>query len=91
MKEIVTSSKFRKDLKRYQKNTDKLNKLFKIVQLLEKGLPIPEKNKPHLLKGSYNGYMECHIENDFLLIWFDESSNIIKLVRLGTHSELFDK
>ena len=91
MKEIVTSTKFRKDLKRYQKNTDKLNKLFKIVQLLEEGLPIPEENKPHLLKGNYNGYMECHIENDFLLIWFDESSNLIKLVRLGTHSELFDK
>ena len=45
--------------------------------------------KPHLLAGEYNGFMECHVENDLLLIWLDETENIIKLVRLGTHSELF--
>lgn len=33
--------------------------------------------------------MECHVKNDLLLIWLDETENIIKLVRLGTHSELF--
>lgn len=33
--------------------------------------------------------MECHIEGDFLLIWFDEENNIIALFRLGSHSELF--
>jgi mRNA interferase YafQ len=33
--------------------------------------------------------MECHIESDFLLIWIDETANIIKLIRLGSHSELF--
>ena len=33
--------------------------------------------------------MECHIENDTLLIWLDKTENLIKLVRLGTHSELF--
>ena len=30
--------------------------------------------------------MECHIENDFLMIWFDEDADIIKLVRLGLHT-----
>jgi mRNA interferase YafQ len=33
--------------------------------------------------------MECHVENDMLLIWIDADENIIKLVRLGSHSELF--
>ena len=36
-------------------------------------------------------YMECHIENDTLLIWFDKNNNTIELVRLGSHSELFGK
>lgn len=31
--------------------------------------------------------MSC--ENDFLLIWIDDE--IVKLVRLGSHSELFGK
>ena len=26
--------------------------------------------------------MECHIENDTLLIWFDKNNNAIELVRL---------
>lgn len=44
-----------------------------------------------MLSGDYSGYMECHIENDFLLIWIDETTEIVKLVRIGSHSELFGK
>ena len=42
-----------------------------------------------MLTGNYAGHMECHIEGDFLLIWFDPNSDEISLVRLGSHSELF--
>ena len=42
-----------------------------------------------MLIGEYSGHLECPIENDLLLIWFNETENLIKLVRLGTHSELF--
>ena len=44
---------------------------------------------PHMLTGNYAGFMECHIEGDFLLIWFDHETDQIDLVRLGFHSELF--
>ena len=47
---------------------------------------VPNEYKPHLLIGNYKGFMECHIENDFLIIWFDEDADIIKLVRLGLHT-----
>lgn len=33
--------------------------------------------------------MECHVENDTLLIWIDENENLIRLIRFGSHSELF--
>ena len=42
-----------------------------------------------LLLGDYKDCMECHIESDTLLIRFDENINVVKLLRLGTHSELF--
>ena len=35
------------------------------------------------------GYMECHIESDFLLIWCNPNTDTTDLVRLGSHSELF--
>lgn len=60
-----------------------------VLNMLQNEVPLPAVFKPHLLKGEYAGLMECHIENDFLLIWFDEDGDQIALVRLGTHSELF--
>ena len=50
---------------------------------------VPKEFKPHMLSGDYAGHMECHVENDFLLIWID--NEVVKLVRLGSHSELFGK
>lgn len=43
-----------------------------------------------MLLGQYKGCMECHVQGNFLLIWLDEERDIIELVRLGTHSELFE-
>ena len=50
-------------------------------------IPIPSLHKPHFLKVEYKGCMECHIEDDYLLIWID--GDIIDLVRIGSHSDLF--
>lgn len=89
MREIKSGGQFRKDLKRYKNNTAKLKKLYAIIELLKRCEAIPKEFKPHMLVGNYTGYMECHIENDFLLIWLDRE--YVKLIRLGTHSELFGK
>ena len=67
------------------KNREK--ELLEVLKLLANEQPIPKENKPHFLKGNYKGCMECHIEDDFLLIWIDD--DIVELVRLGSHSELF--
>ena len=91
MKTIKKSGQFKKDFKKYRNQESKLCSLFNILCYLECGEPIPMCFRPHLLTGQYKGCMECHIESDFLLIWFDEEKNIIKLLRLGTHSELFNK
>lgn len=40
-----------------------------------------------MLSGDYKGCMEYHVENDLLLVWID--GDIINLVRIGNHSELF--
>lgn len=60
-----------------------------VLNMLQSEIPIPPEYDPHMLTGNYAGYMECHIEGDFLLIWFDREADQIDLVRLGSHSELF--
>ena len=89
MKILKLTSQFKKDLKRYKHKTEVINKLETILKILAQGSPVPEENRPHLLTGNYTGYMECHVENDTLLIWWDKDTDIVKLVRFGTHSELF--
>ncbi|MDE6278812.1 MAG: type II toxin-antitoxin system YafQ family toxin [Paramuribaculum sp.] len=89
MNTLKLTSQFKKDLKRYKNKPSVLDKLEVLLKLLRLGQPIPEINRPHLLTGNYRGYMECHVESDTLLIWYDKEAGVIKLVRFGSHSELF--
>lgn len=89
MKRIKQSGQYKKDFKRYRHQTEKVSKLLYIVRMLEREIEIPAEYKPHKLTGNYKDCMECHVENDFLLIWFDPNSDDIELLRIGSHSELF--
>lgn len=89
MRELKLTGQFKKDLKRIQNNPEKIANLEKVLKLLKATGTLPQEYKPHFLVGDYKGYMECHVENDLLLIWLDESKELIKLVRVGSHSELF--
>lgn len=89
MKTLKMSSRFKKDLKRIQNNPKRIENVETVLKLLRDTGMVPMQYKPHMLTGNYSGCMECHIENDYLLIWMDEAEQIIKLLRLGSHSELF--
>lgn len=89
MKRLQPTTQYRKDLKRYRNQPKKLAALLEVTRMLENEQPIPAKYKPHPLHGEYEGCIECHVQGDFLLIWFDEEHDIIELVRVGSHSELF--
>lgn len=89
MKRIFPSTQYKKDYKRYRNNPLKMKALAEIIDLLANEQPIPAQYKPHMLHGDYKGCMECHVQGIFLLVWFDEARDVIELVRLGSHSELF--
>ena len=88
-KKLKKSTQFKKDLKKYIHKPSKLIALKAVTKALECTGRVPVEYGPHKLHGIYEGCMECHVEDDFLLIWIDEVNNIVKLVRLGTHHELF--
>ncbi len=93
MFQIITSTKFLKDLKLLKKRSEKDFQLLRqlIDILAEKGHKgLSPNNKPHKLSGNYKGYWECHVKPDLLLIWDEnEQINLLELVRTGTHSDLF--
>ena len=89
MKTIHYSTKAKKDLKKYRNNIRLMEALYEVLSGLVKGEAVPEKYKPHELTGNYKGCMECHVGNDFLLIWIDTKQDVIEVIRLDSHSELF--
>lgn len=89
MKEVHYSSKAKKDLKRYRNKEPLMRVLYTVLQILIRGEKIPSEYYPHPLHGDYKGCMECHVEDDFLLIWIEDDR--IEVVRVGSHSELYGK
>ena len=88
MKEIIQSNRFRRDLKRIKKRDYDLAKLAEIIDLLAQEEPLPARCRPHKLVGDYQGFWECHIEPDWLLI-YDITDKLIELAATGTHADLF--
>ena len=90
MKSLRYSTRAKKDLKKYRNQPQKMRRLFAVIEMLLKGEKLPPSLRKHELSGRYAGALECHIENDFLLIWEDKDNNCIYILRLGSHSELFN-
>lgn len=90
MLDLVTTTQFRKDLKRIRKRGYDLSTLDDVLQTLLSEEPLPETNRDHALTGDYKGFRECHIEPDWLLVYaVDKGKLILTASRTGTHSDLF--
>ena len=88
MRELLTTTKFKKDLRKVRKRGKDIGKLRSVVEKLIASQPLDRGNNPHRLSGDWSSYWECHIEPDWLLVW-DEDEESVTLMRTGTHSDLF--
>jgi mRNA interferase YafQ len=90
MLKIRYSSKFKKDYKLILKRGYDTRLLEKVLEILVKEEPLPQKYLDHPLVGNYAGHRECHITPDWLLIYKIEKDILtLSLTRTGTHSDLF--
>lgn len=88
--EIVPSNQFKKDLKLAQKRGLDLSELSTVISVLANGEPLDPKYRDHSLIGDYNGFRECHIRPDWLLVYkIDNGELLLFLARTGSHSDLF--
>lgn len=92
MYRLKFTSAFKKGYKRMKKRGEDIDLLDKAIEMLVKGEKLPAKYGDHVLKGEYNGYHECHIKPDWLLIHLiTEEILVLTLVDTGTHADLFRK
>ena len=65
-----------------------MSKLRALIEMLAAGKSLPERCRDHPLKGEFASFRDCHIEPDWLLIYATTKEDL-KLVRTGTHGDLF--
>ena len=89
--ELILTGKFKKSLKLARKRGLDLSLLENVVTMLQNNIPLEEKHRDHELKGRYQGFRECHIQPDWLLIYLKEDQVLtLTLVDTGTHADLFN-
>lgn len=88
--QLSFGSKFRRDFKTIKKRGYPIDQIATALEMLENEGKLPEKYRPHKLSGNHVNCWECHLRPDWLLIWeCNETLNEIKMIRTGTHSDLF--
>ena len=94
MRTIELSTAFKKDFKlvkrqpNHAKDIDGI--LQNVIEYLLNDKPLPEKYRDHQLSSGWHGYRDCHLKPDLVLIYKQTDDNILRLARIGSHSNLFD-
>lgn len=88
MRALVVSTAFRKDLRRLSRRGKDISRLEFLVDILRSGDPVPARYRLHPLKGEWAGFIDCHVEPDWILICRIEPE-LLTLVRTGNHADVF--
>jgi mRNA interferase YafQ len=92
MRKVSRTARFKRDYKREAKGLHRATldiDLLAAISLLATDQHLPEKFHDHPLTGDYTNHRECHLRPDLLLIYKKPDEHTLRLVRLGSHSELF--
>ncbi|MCQ2094697.1 MAG: type II toxin-antitoxin system YafQ family toxin [Bacteroidaceae bacterium] len=90
MYELNYTGQFKKDYKKLRKQGADMSLLIEVLHQLEATGQVSEEHRPHVLSGDWAGFWECHVGPDWLLIYdSSESVRIVRLIRSGSHSNLF--
>ncbi len=88
---VFKAKRFRKSLKKMIRRGKDVNKLHEVVSRLANGETLDPKYKDNALSGDLEGLRDCHIEDDWVLLYFYTTTGelVLTLSDTGTHSDLF--
>lgn len=91
MRTIDYTGQFKRDYKREKKGQHRatldLELQTVLSALLEDG-PLEIRHRDHALTGEWKDHRDCHVKPDLVLIYQKPDDETLRLVRLGSHSEL---
>jgi mRNA interferase YafQ len=88
MKEVVKSKRFERQLSCVLGHEVSLDDMEHLMYFLQKGEPLPPEYNEHKLTDNWEGYTECHLAGDLVVIYKTDEKKV-SLSVIGTHAELF--
>ena len=88
--ELLYTNSFKKDTKKFKNNNLIVKKVNEVIDILKNKQKLSIKYKNHPLSWDWKDYFECHIMPDVLLIYQVIDNKYLKLIRLGSYSDLFN-
>ena len=85
---LFRTKTFKKEYLKVKMTDTQYIKYLKYLVLLLEDNVLPSESRDHSLSGEYIGFKEFHIGGDLLVIYVIED-DILRLTRIGTHSQLF--
>lgn len=86
----ITSKQFEKDKERARKQKKDFSVLNLVMRQLIEEKQLEPKYCDHPLHGIWKGFRDCHVQNDWVLIYkINKKDKTIRFERLGSHSDLF--
>lgn len=67
---VQYTSRFKKDYKLLKRRNCDISKMLDVIDLLREGVELPPKYHDHPLHGDYEGHRDCHIEPNWVLIYY---------------------
>ena len=89
MRKIILGNKFKKDAKKYYLEFVS-SAWAEVLNCLCNDVPLPKKYYDHALQGNLDGIRDCHVKPDFVLLYIKNGTDFLQLLRIGSHSEVFD-
>ena len=72
MRELVLTTRFRRDMRRMSRRGKDPGKLQAVIDKLVANEPLEPGCLAHRLSGNLEYVYECHLENDWLLVWDED-------------------
>ena len=91
MRTLERTTQFKRDFKREMKGRHRATleaALATVLGLLMTDTVLNVRYHDHILTGEWAGFRDCHLKPDLVLIYEKPDTDTLRLVRLGSHSEL---
>ena len=91
MRKIERTTQFKRDYKRESRGRHRTSLdavLVPVLKALAGDQSLERRHHDHALSGKWSDHRDCHVKPDLVLIYQKPDPATLRLVRLGSHSEL---